>query len=220
MNFIVVGCGRVGAELAYRLFKSGHQVVVVDSSKESFNRLAPDFRGRTLEGEGLTETILERAGVKEADGLAAVTNSDSLNAVVAHTARAFYHVPVVVVRNYDPNLRAVIEAFGLQTVSSTSWGAQRVEELLMNPTQHMVYSAGNGEVEVYETLIPESWGGHMLGKLLEPLKQCYPVALTRAGRSSLPAADVKLQEGDVLNVSTTFDGIGKLTARLAKKAEV
>jgi trk system potassium uptake protein TrkA len=220
MNFIVVGCGRVGAELAYRLFKSGHQVVVVDSSKESFNRLAPDFRGRTLEGEGLTETILERAGVKEADGLAAVTNSDSLNAVVAHTARAFYHVPVVVVRNYDPNLRAVIEAFGLQTVSSTSWGAQRVEELLMNPTQHMVYSAGNGEVEVYETLIPEAWGGHMLGELLEPLKQCYPVALTRAGRSSLPAADVKLQEGDVLNVSTTFDGIGKLTARLAKKAEV
>jgi trk system potassium uptake protein TrkA len=220
MNFIVVGCGRVGAELAYRLFKSGHQVVVVDSSKESFNRLAPDFRGRTLEGEGLTETILERAGVKEADGLAAVTNSDSLNAVVAHTARAFYHVPVVVVRNYDPNLRAVIEAFGLQTVSSTSWGAQRVEELLMNPTQHMVYSAGNGEVEVYEALIPEAWGGHMLGELLEPLNQCYPVALTRAGRSSLPAADVKLQEGDVLNVSTTFDGIGALTARLSKKAKV
>ena len=219
MNFIVVGCGRVGAELAYRLFKSGHQVVVVDSSKETFNRLPPDFRGRTLEGEGLTETILERAGVKEADGLAAVTNSDSLNAVVAHIARAFYHVPVVVVRNYDPNLRVVIEAFGLQTVSSTSWGAQRVEELLLNPTQHMVYSAGNGEVEVYEAHIPEAWDGHALGELLEPLKQCYPVALTRAGRSSLPDADVKLQAGDVLNVSTTFDGIGALTARLSKKAE-
>lgn len=219
MNFIVVGCGRVGAELAYRLFKSGHQVVVVDSSKETFNRLPSDFRGRTLEGEGLTETILERAGVKEADGLAAVTNSDALNAVVAHTARVFYHVPVVVVRNYDPDLRGVIEAFGLQTVSSTSWGAQRVEELLVNPTQHMVYSAGNGEVEVYEVLIPEAWGGHALGELLEPLKLCYPVALTRAGRSSLPDANVKLQAGDVLNVSTTFDGIGALTARLSKKAE-
>jgi len=219
MNFIVVGCGRVGAELAYRLFKSGHQVVVVDSSKETFNRLPPDFRGRTLEGEGLTETILERAGVKEADGLAAVTNSDSLNAVVAHIARVFYHVPVVVVRNYDPNLRVVIEAFGLQTVSSTSWGAQRVEELLLNPTQHMVYSAGNGEVEIYEVFIPEAWGGHALGELLEPLKQCYPVALTRAGRSSLPDVDVKLQTGDVLNVSTTSDGIGALTACLAKRME-
>jgi len=219
MNFIVVGCGRVGAELAYRLFKSGHQVVVVDNSQETFNRLPPDFRGRTLEGEGLTETIMERAGIKEADGLAAVTNSDSLNAVVAHIAHVFYHVPVVVVRNYDPNLRVVIEAFGLQTVSSTSWGAQRVEELLMNPTQHMVYSAGNGEVEVYEALIPEAWDGHTLGELFKPLKQCYPVAFTRAGRSSLPDADVKLQAGDMLSVSTTFDGIGALTARLTKKAE-
>ncbi len=48
----------------------------------------------------------------------------------------------------------IIEAFGLQTVGSTSWGAQRVEELLMNPSQRMVYSAGNGEVEVYEVQHP------------------------------------------------------------------
>ena len=219
MNFIVVGCGRVGAELSYRLFKSGQQVVVVDSNKESFNRLDPDFRGRTLEGEGLAENILERAGVKEADGLAAVTNSDPLNAVVAHTARRFYNVPVVVARNYDPNLRVVIEAFDLQTVSSTFWGAQRVEEILMNPTQRMVYSAGNGEVEVYEAGIPEGWVGHTLGELLEPLKQCYPVALTRAGHSSLPEAGMKLEAGDIVNVSSTFEGIGALTARLSKKAE-
>src|SRR5258706_5861330 len=71
MNFIVVGCGRVGAELAYHLFRGGHQVVVVDSRKEAFNRLHPDFRGRTLEGEGLAESVLERAGIREADGLAA-----------------------------------------------------------------------------------------------------------------------------------------------------
>ena len=43
MNFIVVGCGRVGAELCYHLFKGGHQVVVVDVNKESFNRLHQFF---------------------------------------------------------------------------------------------------------------------------------------------------------------------------------
>jgi len=219
MNFIVVGCGRVGAELSYHLFKSGHQVVVVDSRKESFNRLHPDFRGRTLEGEGLAETVLERAGIKEADGLAAVTNSDTLNAVVAHIARTFYNVSNVVARNYDPNLRAVIEAFGLQTVGSTYWGAQRVEELLINPLQKVVYSAGNGEVEVYEVLIPENWNGRTLGELLEPLRQCFPVALSRAGRSSLPDMGTKLQTGDLLNVSSTFDGMSALSLRLSKKAE-
>jgi trk system potassium uptake protein len=219
MNFIIIGCGRVGAELSDHLFKSGHQIVVVDINKQAFNRLHPDFRGRTLEGEGLAENVLERAGVREADGLAAVTNSDALNAVVCHAAREFFDVPVVVARNYDPSLRSVIEAFGLQTVGSTTWGAQRVEEMLINPGDRVVYSAGNGEVEIYEVRIPEGWNGHTLGELLGPLKECRPVALTRAGRSSLPEADTKLQTGDLLNVSSTFKGIGELTACLSGKAE-
>jgi len=219
MNYIVVGCGRVGAELCHHLFKSGHQVVVVDSNKQAFNRLHPDFRGRTLEGEGLAESVLERAGIKEADGLAAVTNSDTLNAVVAHIARTFYNVQNVVARNYDPNLRSVIEAFGLQTVGSTYWGAQRVEELLMNPSQKAVYSAGNGEVEVYEVLITEQWNDRALGELLTPLEQCYPVALTRAGRAFLPRMGTKLQTGDLLNVSSTFDGMSALAARLSGSEE-
>ena len=219
MNFIVVGCGRVGAELCYHLFKQGHQIVVVDINKESFNRLHPDFRGRTLEGEGLAEGVLERAGIYEADGLAAVTNSDMLNAVVAHAARTVYNIPNVVARNYDPNLRPIIEAFGLQTVGSTSWGAQRVEELLMYPTQRMVYSAGNGEVEIYEVQITDEWNGRTLGELLRPLGDCYPVALSRAGKAFLPQTETNLQRGDLLNFSSTFEGMRALMARLSKKVE-
>ncbi len=219
MNFIVVGCGRVGAELCYHLYQSGHQVVVVDIDRESFNRLHPDFRGRTLEGEGLAEGVLERAGIREADGLAAVTNSDTLNAVVAHAARTIYNVSNVVARNYDPNLRPIIEAFGLQTVGSTSWGAQRVEELMMNPTQRVVYSAGNGEVEVYEVQIPGEWNGRTLGELLQPLEECFPVAISKAGKSSLPDLQMELQEGDLLNFSSTFEGMRAMMARLSGKAE-
>jgi len=219
MKFIIIGCGRVGAELAYHLYKNGHQVVVVDLKKESFNRLHPDFRGRTLEGEGLSEIILERAGIRETDGFAAVTNSDALNAVISHAAREFFNVPVVVARNYDPDLRGLIETFGLQTGGSTTWGAQRVEDMLMNPSERVVYSAGNGEVEVYEISIPEEWNDRTVGDLLGTLKECYPVALTRAGRSSLPDADTQLHAGDLLNVSSTFTGIEELTARLSGKTE-
>jgi hypothetical protein len=49
--------------------------------------------------------------------------------------------------------------------------------------------------------------------------QCYPIALSRAGRASLPEMEIKLQTGDMLNISTTFEGIGALTARLSEKAE-
>ena len=155
----VIICSRVGIRLLLWI-----------ATRRPSTACIPIFAGARWKVKGLAEGVLERAGIREADGLAAVTNSDTLNAVVAHAAREFYNVPNVVARNYDPNLRSVIEAFGLQTVGSTYWGAQRVEELLMNPSQKMVYSAGNGEVEVYEVQIPEEWNGRTLGELLDPLK--------------------------------------------------
>lgn len=219
MNFIVFGCGRVGAELALRLYKSGHKVVVVDQNEASFNRINPEFRGRTVQGEGLCEDVLERAGIRTADGLAAVTNSDTLNAVVSHAARTIYNIPIVVCRNYDPRLRGVLEAFGLQIVSSTSWGAQRTEELLTSVPSRAVFSAGNGEVEIYELVIPDHWTGRTWNDLCLGNAGTLPVALTRAGRAILPSSDIPFEAGDLLNVSATFDGIKSLRARLGFGAE-
>jgi trk system potassium uptake protein TrkA len=214
MNFFVVGCGRVGSELAFRLFKNGHKVVVIDKSREALNGLSPEFRGRTIEGDVLVEGMLERAGIAETDGLASVTNSDTLNAVVAHIAHAIYKVPIIVARNYDPTMLPVLEAFGLQVVSSTSWGAQRIQELLLDPSFRTIFSAGNGEVEVYEMRITPVWDKKPLGVLLQENPGCLPVALTRAGSALLPNAETVLRTGDLLNVSATFAGIQSLHARL------
>ena len=108
-------------------------MAVIDQVGSSFANLDPDYRGRTIEGEVLSQDVLTRAGIEEADGLTAVTNSDSVNAVVGHIAREVYKVANVVVRNYDPRWLPMYEAFGLQVVSSTAWGAQRIEELLYQP---------------------------------------------------------------------------------------
>jgi trk system potassium uptake protein TrkA len=213
MNMIVVGCGRIGAELAFRLYQKGHRVTIVDQENQAFTNLHPDFRGRTIEGEALNQDVLTRAGIETADGLAAVTKSDSLNAVVAHIARTAYKVPNVVVRNYDPQLRHLHEGFGLQTVGSSSWGAQRIEELLHHAEMRTVFSAGNGEVEIYEFTIPKYWEGHRLEELLHP-SDCSPVSLARAGRAVLPSGDTVLKESDVILVSATFEGIEALRKRL------
>jgi trk system potassium uptake protein TrkA len=219
MNFVIAGCGRVGAELAVRMSNNGHDIVVVDQNKNAFERLPADYRGRTVYGEALSEKVLERAGIKEAHGLAAVTNSDTLNTVVAHAARVIFNVPVIVCRNYDPHLRYMMETFGLQTVSSTAWGAQRVEELLTNTSARAVFSAGNGEVEIYELVIPPAWNDHTWNELCTNNKGTLPVALTRAGRAVLPDLDTKMKTGDLLNVSATFEGIESLRARLENGAE-
>jgi trk system potassium uptake protein TrkA len=216
MNFIIVGCGRVGAELAFKLFKLGHQVTIIDQDRESFNRLDTDFRGRTIEGEAVAAETLERAGILEADGIAVVTNSDTLNAVIGHTARAYYNVSQVIVRNYDPALRGMIESFGLQMVSSTAWGAERLQELLLDPSFRSVFSAGNGEVELYEMLVPAAWAGRTVGDLMAGCRDNAVIvaALTRAGRAELPAADKPLQVGDILSISATLEGAQTLRARL------
>jgi len=222
MNFIVIGCGRVGSQLSYNLFKNGHQVVVVDSKKESFNRLHPEFHGRTVEGYELSAETLTRAGISTADGVAVVTDGDIINAVIGHAIRSHYpQVKHVLVRNHDPALREVLEAFGLQIVSSTAWGAERLQELLIDASFHAVFSAGNGEVEVYEMNIPEKWDGRTVSALLDGCQNSIVVAaLTRAGRAELASPESVLKRGDILTVSATFEGISVLQARLQKDSEV
>jgi trk system potassium uptake protein TrkA len=218
MNVIVVGCGRMGGELAYRLSQRGYQVVVVDQDPTAFNNMPSDFHGRTVEGDVLSQDVWHRAGMEQADGLAAVTNSDSLNAVMAHVAHTVYHIPNVVVRNYDPRWRPMQEAFGLQIVGPASWGAQRIEEMLYHAEMRTVFSAGNGEVGIYEVIVPAAWQDCRLDEILAGT-DCVPAAVTRAGRAMLPVVDMLLEEYDVLHVSATTDGIKSLRGRFTQAQE-
>jgi trk/ktr system potassium uptake protein len=218
MKIVVVGCGRIGAQLANRLFRAGHQVVVIDISASAFDNLDADFRGRTLEGDVLAQDMLRRAGIEQAQGLAAMTSSDTLNAVIAHLARTVYHIPNVIVRNYEPRLQCVYETFGLQAVAPSQWGAQRIEELLSDASLITVFSAGNGEVEIYELTVPQAWNGCPIQELVGH-GGCVCVALTRAGRAILPETDMTVEMGDVLHLSATFEGIEALRRKLAQSRQ-
>lgn len=202
MRILVIGCGRVGAELAFRISRAGHEVTAVDRSIQAFDNLNPDYRGRTVQGDVLGEQTLRNAGIEGVDGLAAVTNSDAINAVVAHLARTIYGVVNVVVRSYAPSWLALHEAFGHQVVSSTHWGAQRIDQLLMHPFTRSVFSAGNGEVEVYEIFVPEGWQGRTLTDVL-PDGDWRPVSVTRTGKALLAQPGLVLQVGDLVHVAGT-----------------
>ncbi|MER2599383.1 MAG: TrkA family potassium uptake protein [Caldilineales bacterium] len=213
MNVIIVGCGRVGSELAYRLFLNGHQVTIVDRHSEAFKNLPSDFRGRTLEGDVLSEAVLHRAGIETAQAVAAVTSSDSLNGVIGRIASDIYHIQRVTVRNYNPRWRGLLEAFGLQVVGSSSWGAQRMEELLEGGAVHPVVSAGNGEVEICDLTIPPSWEGRSVQELAA-VGPCIVAAITRAGRGILPTPDMIFKTGDVVHVSTSTAGMTPLRQKI------
>ncbi|RPJ52373.1 MAG: TrkA family potassium uptake protein [Chloroflexi bacterium] len=213
MNVVIIGCGRLGAELSTRLYQRGHEVSVIDSNEAAFSKLPASFEGRLNEGDAINRDVLHRSGIERADAVAAVTDSDVLNAVVGHLARSYYKVPNVIVRNHDPRYRPILETFGLQVVSALSWGAQRVEEMIYNTEVRAVFSAGNGEVEIYEVGISRPWHGQPLGEVVSS-DGCVPVSVTRAGRAMLPSADMVLETGDIVHVSATLEGIDALRSRM------
>ena len=208
-NILIVGCGRVGVELAHSISAKGHHVTVMDTNLQSFDRLGPGFSGRTVQGDALDQDSLKRAGIDQAHGLAAVTTSDSANIVAARIARDIFHVEHVVARVYDPTRAPIYEHMGLQTIASSSWGARRIEQLLLHPGLRSLVAAGNGEVQIYEVSVPEAWAGRDLGSVL-PAGQALPVAVTRGGRALLPSLDFELHGSDLLQLSATAEGAATL----------
>ncbi len=217
MNYIVVGCGRLGATLAYHLFRNQHKVTVLDLDDSAFANLPPDFRGRTIEGEVLNEGMLNRAGIVQAQGIAAVTSSDAVNVVICHIAREVYKVPHIVARNYDPRWLPLFDSFGVQSVSSPLWSAERMEALMTTPGLRSVWQAGNGEVGVYEMVTPAAWAGRALGEVMP--KEVRSVALTRAGRAMFPTDDLVVQAGDIMHVSGAPESAEHLRLQLEKLLE-
>lgn len=124
MKIVILGCGRVGSTLATMLDRAGHTITVVDYSSDSFQRLNPDFGGTTIVGNGVDEEVLIRAGIKEADAFAAVTNGDNRNIMASQIVKEIFKVKKVMCRIYDPIREETYHELGLETVSPTKIGAQ------------------------------------------------------------------------------------------------
>ncbi len=102
MKVVIMGCGRVGAQLATLLEADGHTVTVLDKNASSFHRLPSNFSGTALLGNGVDEEALRRAGIEEADAFVAVTQGDNRNVMAAQIAKHVFNVPRVLCRIYDP----------------------------------------------------------------------------------------------------------------------
>ncbi len=124
MKIVILGCGRVGSTLATMLDRAGHTITVIDYSSDSFQRLNPDFGGTTIVGNGVDEEVLIRAGIKEADAFAAVTNGDNRNIMASQIVKEIFKVKKVMCRIYDPIREETYHELGLETVSPTKIGAQ------------------------------------------------------------------------------------------------
>jgi len=132
VKIIIMGCGRVGAQLAILLDADGHQITVIDIDAHSFRRLPPSFGGTALVGDGTDEEMLKKAGIADADAFVAVTQGDNRNVMAAQIAKNIFNVPRVICRIYDPLRKDVYEALGLEAISPTTVFAQLLRDKLLN----------------------------------------------------------------------------------------
>jgi trk system potassium uptake protein len=214
VHVVVVGCGRVGSELASLLEKSGHTVAVIDKNPRAFRRLPPNLAGRTVVGLGFDRDTLGSAGIEDAGALAAVTNGDNSNILTARIARENFGIEHVVARIYDPRRAVIYQRLGIPTVATVSWTTDQVlRRLLPSEEQTHDWIDPSGKVCLREYTIPQAWTGKKLAALNEP-GQFWLTAVSRFGTAHI--ADQKLvgQDGDTLIMVVNVAALDALRNRL------
>src|SRR5437763_11048511 len=165
MHIVVVGCGRVGSELAAELESQGHTVAVIDKNRNAFRRLPERFTGRAVLGFGFDRDHLEQAGIREADALAAVTSGDNTNILTARIARETYQIGNVVARIYDPRRAVIYQRLGIPTVATVTWTTDQVMRRLFKEQTAIDWTDAGGVVTLVERAVPDSWAGRSLAAL-------------------------------------------------------
>ncbi len=131
MKVVIMGCGRVGSQLATRLDSENHDVTILDLNANQFQRFLPEsFGGRKITGNGVDQDVLKRAGIEEADAFVALTQGDNRNITASQVAKHIFNVQRVVCRIKDPIREEMYNELGLRTVSPTRIGMQQVWEEL------------------------------------------------------------------------------------------
>jgi trk system potassium uptake protein TrkA len=200
MKIIVMGCGRVGEQLARLLVDESHQVSVIDYDAKALERLGPNFKGQKVIGVGFDRDVLIKAGIEQADAFAAASASDNANIVAARIAHNIFHVPRVVARLFDPQRAEIYRRLGMLTISSTTWGAERLRELLTSADIDPQLSFGSGEVSLVSIEIPPQLAGRMVRDLTVS-SEISIVAITRQGAAFIPTLGSQFREGDLIHAA-------------------
>jgi trk system potassium uptake protein TrkA len=203
----------VGSELAGTLEKSGHTVSVIDKNPNAFRRLPAGYAGQKVIGFGFDRDNLLEAGIERAGAVAAVTNGDNSNILVARIARETFGIERVVARIYDPRRAVIYQRLGIPTVATVSWTTDQVMRRLLPGEQPHDWIDPSAKVGLVERVLPQSWGGKKLVELNEP-GRFWLTAVTRLGSAQIATANVVGQEGDVLHFMVDVNAIDALRERL------
>ena len=199
-DIIVVGCGRVGSQLATQLSHSDNNVTVIDRELSSFANLGPDFNGATIQGVGFDEDVLIEAGVKTCDAVAAVTQLDNTNLMIAEVCEKLHGVPHVVARLHDPSHERAYSLLGIDYSCGTTLVAEEIYSKLQSGHSKHLRSFGDVEIIQFTLDLSDQMRQTIRAFELERPHGARIVAFERADGSatSIPDDGSILYDGDSL----------------------
>lgn len=207
MNIIVVGCGRVGSQLATMLSEQGNNVTIIDKNAKAFERLGGTFNGVTIKGLGFDEETLQIAGIDTCDFFVAVTNLDNTNLMSAEVADRIFGVENVIARLYNPERTNTYERLGLDYVCGTTLLAEELYEKIVSGHDHHV--TAYGEVEIILFPIAKSLIGKPVS-VIEDEGKILPAIIKRKNHTFIPTRETVFKEGDVIRVAALSDHVRRL----------
>lgn len=206
LKIIIVGCGKVGANLVDQLSKEGHDITVIDKKAEKIQDITNIYDVMGLVGNGASYSTQMEAGIEETDLIIAVTDSDELNLLCCTVAKRVGKCAAIArVRtpDYSEEIGYLREQLGLALIINPELEAAReVARILYLPTALEVNSFAHGQAELVKFKVPE-------GNLLNGLSLAYLgknitndiliCAVERNGEVYMPNGDFVLQSGDVVS---------------------
>ena len=167
MNIMIVGCGRVGSQLAVLLSQEGHNVTIIDKNVDSFNRLCGTFNGVTAVGNAFDEKLLRELKIEKQDAFVSVTSGDNTNLMASQIARKMFKVPRVIARVYDPQRADIYKKFDLDIISGTILVAAMIRDKIIE-NRFTGYLIETGELGVIEIIADKQLEGKRVSDLNMP----------------------------------------------------
>lgn len=206
MNIFITGCGKIGAELATRLYNYGHDIVVIDRNEKNFDNLPDSFDGLTCCGVPIDEDTLEKAGINYCDALFAVSEDDNENLMVAQLAKEIYEVGKVIARIRDSEKEALFSTFGITTVCPTNLTVDSLVTAFGEFTGESCFSIRNHTIKMFSAPVPEElYGEKALDITLEDGEILFAVIKPDGDVKLVDNYNFVLNEGDTLVFSRTVD---------------
>lgn len=209
MYVLIVGCGRVGSNLAQVLAKDGHDIVVIDKFNESFEALGTGFNGITMIGNGFDEEVLEEAGIDRCDFFAAVTDHDNANIMACQVAKSLYNVKNVIARVYFPDRERTYHRLGIETVCGTALIAQYIRHRVDGRYFLPHFILGTERIQMVELHVSQKMVSRSV-KEIEVEGKFKVAALKRGNESTVPTDEMVIMDKDMVLVAIDTDHIKEI----------